>query len=97
MLEGKQKEEFRNYLNCKTFRELDLDNQDSRGCVCCQGSCALRKVNNTFIGTVLWLSMFHPRRYTLKCFACGIYAMRTEEDFKTTMNRLAHEGGDADT
>ena len=35
-------------------------------------------------------------RYTLKCMACGVVALR-RDDFRRTIQELAKEGGDADT
>eukprot|EP00823_Brevimastigomonas_motovehiculus_P009935 TRINITY_DN97_c0_g1_i4.p1 TRINITY_DN97_c0_g1~~TRINITY_DN97_c0_g1_i4.p1 ORF type:complete len:396 (+),score=90.05 TRINITY_DN97_c0_g1_i4:188-1375(+) len=66
LLEGKQKEEYLQYLNGKTLEDFALSHSTSIG-------------------------------YTLKCSACGVYAMRTDQSFKATLNALAHEGGDADT
>eukprot|EP01117_Protostelium_nocturnum_P013924 TRINITY_DN5243_c0_g1_i1.p1 TRINITY_DN5243_c0_g1~~TRINITY_DN5243_c0_g1_i1.p1 ORF type:complete len:372 (+),score=93.46 TRINITY_DN5243_c0_g1_i1:113-1228(+) len=35
--------------------------------------------------------------YTLNCLAAGLWGFASERDFKTTMNELIMEGGDADT
>lgn len=35
--------------------------------------------------------------YTLKCFGCGLYGMRSQADFKTTIRAVTVEAGDADT
>jgi len=35
--------------------------------------------------------------YTFKCFGCGFYGLRSQNDFKTTLREVAVEAGDADT
>ncbi len=35
--------------------------------------------------------------YTLKCMGSGFWGLCSSHDFKTTMNLLVKEGGDADT